>query len=57
MRLSLAGAWNLGKLLVADSRQRQDLVMLHLPAPQVAALKALAAGGSWMGGWLTPTSY
>lgn len=43
-RLSLRGAWNLGRLLLADSRQRIDVLALHVPAGRVAELKALAAG-------------
>lgn len=41
---SLYGAWKLAKLFVADSRQQMELLILHLPQQQVAALKALAAG-------------
>ncbi|PRW20453.1 concanavalin A-like lectin glucanase [Chlorella sorokiniana] len=43
---SLHGAWRLAKLFVADSRQQMELVILHLPQQQVAALKALAAGSN-----------
>ena len=44
VRWSLRGGWNLGRLLLADARQEVDLVVLHLPQVQVAALKQLAAG-------------
>lgn len=43
-RLSLRGAWNLGRLLLSDSKQPMDVLCLHVPAGQVAALKAAAAG-------------
>lgn len=46
---SLYGAWRLAKLLVADSRQQMELVVLHLPQQQVAALRALAAGEAYKG--------
>lgn len=45
MRGSLLGYWRLLSLLASNARQRVDQLVLHLPAQQVAALKALAAGG------------
>ncbi len=41
---SLGGYWRLAKLLVADGMQPMQLLVLHIPAQQVAQLKQLAAG-------------
>lgn len=38
------------KLLAANSRQQMDLMLLHIPQKQVAALKEMAAGALG-GGW------
>lgn len=44
VRGTLAGYWRLARLLLADSQQAQDLLILHIPRQQVAALKQAAAG-------------
>lgn len=41
---SLSGYWNLGKLLLSNAWQQMELLMLYIPAAQVAALKQLATG-------------
>jgi hypothetical protein len=47
---SLGGYWRLAKLLVVDACQQMELLLLHIPGAQVAALKQLAAGGRRVGG-------
>jgi hypothetical protein len=44
---SLAGYWRLGRLLLSDSTQAMELLVLHIPQSQVAALKAMATG-AWL---------
>lgn len=48
MRGTLRGFWRALKVLVARRRQPCELVVLHLPAGQVAHLKQLAAGAGGM---------
>ena len=51
MRASLLGYWRVFKVLLFNSRQKVDLLFLHLPQGQVAQLKALAAGVGGGGLW------
>ncbi|PRW20583.1 putative acetyltransferase isoform X2 isoform A [Chlorella sorokiniana] len=46
VRASLLGYWHLFKLLMANNRQTMDLLLLHIPQKQVAALKQMAADGT-----------
>jgi hypothetical protein len=53
VRASLLGYWRVFKLLLVNSRQRMDLLFLHLPQEQVAQLKLLAADGNAVPGITT----
>jgi hypothetical protein len=49
---SLAGYWRLAKWVVANARQKVELMMLCVPQQQVAQLKQLAAGARRGAAWL-----
>lgn len=50
VRGSLGGYLRLAALIGRNATQSMQLVVLHLPQEQIAALKKLAAGG-WFWGW------